>query len=74
MRNVTGLNKYFLSKIFEYMDNEKGSAELIVEWTPKEGIKSYLETLEFELSFEQINDLLQIVAEEAYKMGKENNA
>lgn len=76
MKNVTGLNEYYFSKEFEFIEKgeygERGVVSLVVEHKPKEGAKAYLTDNEIELSFEQLNDLFQIVAEEAYRMGKEH--
>lgn len=72
MRDILDLKKRHYAKMYTFLDNERNTLEVIIEWTPEEGINAYIEVSEFDMSAEQIDDMLKLVAEESYKMGKEN--
>ena len=72
MREIKELKKRLNSRTFTYLDKDDYTLDVVLEWTPEDGIKSYIETLEFDLSTEQIENIMQLVAEEAYKMGLED--
>lgn len=72
MRNIVDLKKRHYAKMYTYLDKDRNTLEVIIEWTPEEGINAYTEVSEFDMSAEQIDDMLKLVAEESYKMGKEH--
>jgi len=71
MIDIQGLKKQTKYIKFTYADKNNGALDVVLEWTPGAELYGYTEEFDFDLSKEQVDDLVNLVAKEAYKMGKD---